>query len=264
MMVSETIALRGDKMIGFFTNIWAFFAELSVGGWAVIGSLTAALIASLVSLWNTRKTLDVQHLTNARAASTFIADKRQKWIDDLRNDASKYMSLSLETAEAWKQLYWACGKEYDDHSHHDLQGVLDFCESLRIKFLSENAARDSEHHQLYMRIMLRLNNEEEAHQKLMAELSDLRLRMGDLATAALRGSYSNEELFQSIAAILDSTAGHTKIILKAEWQRLKREIAAPNKLMHEILSTDKTKIPINGKVLAKSSPSVASSLSKEV
>ncbi|CAI8878380.1 hypothetical protein [Pseudomonas brassicacearum] len=250
-------------MIDFFTSIWAFFTELSAGGWAVIVSLTAALIAALVSLWNTRKTLDVQHLTNARAASTFIADKRQKWIDDLRNDASKYMSLSLETAEAWKQLYWACGKEYDDHSHHDPQGVLDSCESLRVKFLSENASRDSEHHQLYMRIILRLNNEEEAHRKLMAALSELRLRMGDLATAALRGTYSNQELFQSIAAILDSTAEHTKIILKAEWQRLKREIADPNKLMHEILSTNKVKALTNFEALSKPTLGVASSLSKE-
>ena len=97
----------------------------------------------------------------------------------------------------------------------------------------------------------------------MAALSELRLRMGDLATAALRGTYSNQELFQSIAAILDSTAEHTKIILKAEWQRLKREIADPNKLMHEILSTNKVKALTNFEALSKPTLGVASSLSKE-
>lgn len=45
---------------------------------AVIGELVGALITAIVSLWNTRKTLDVQRLTNARSASTFISDKRHE------------------------------------------------------------------------------------------------------------------------------------------------------------------------------------------
>ncbi|MDR6915104.1 hypothetical protein J2X66_001969 [Pseudomonas sp. 3296] len=250
-------------MNNFFMDCWQVIVGIPVAGWAVIGSLLAALIAALVSLWNTRRSLDVQCLSNARSASTFIAEKRQKWIDDLRNDASRYMSLSLETAEAWKQLYWKCGKEYDDHPNHGPE-VLNVCESFRIHFLGENAARDSEHHQLYMRIILRLNNEEEAHQKLMASLDELRVHMADLAMAALRGTYSNQDLFKSIAVTLDLTAENTKIILKEEWQRLKREIADPNRLMREILSDDRNKTTADGGRLLTTAPGVATSLAKEI
>lgn len=252
-------------MTDFFTNAWEFIARLpAVLGWTVIGGLVTALIAALVSIWNTRRSLDVQRLTNARSASTFIADKRQKWIDDLRTDASKYLSLSLETAEAWKQLYWKCGNEYDEHCDHDPQNVLKVCESLRINFLSENATRDSEHHQLYMRIILRLNNEEEAHQRLMTTLDELRTHMRDLATAALRGSYSNQKLFDSIAVTLDCAAAYTKIILKEEWQRLKREIADPDRLMREILTASKPEMVTIGTMPRKPASGVASSLSKEI
>lgn len=252
-------------MTDFFTNAWELIARLpAVVGWTVIAGLVAALIAPLVSIWNTRRSLDVQRLTNARSASTFIADKRQKWIDDLRTDASKYLSLSLETAEAWKQLYWKCGKEHDEHFDHDPQNVLKFCESLHINFLNENATRDSEHHQLYMRIILRLNNEEEAHQRLMTTLDELRTHMRDLATAALRGSYSNQKLFDSIAVTLDYAAAYTKIILKEEWQRLKREIADPNGLINEILMASKPQIVAIGAMPRKPSSGAASSLSKEI
>ncbi|QAY84169.1 hypothetical protein [Pseudomonas arsenicoxydans] len=251
-------------MADFLTSTWEFIAELPVGGWAVIGGLVTALIAALVSLLNTRRTLDVQRLTNARSASTFIADKRQKWIDDLRNDTSKYMSLSLETAEAWKQLYWKCGNEHDEHYHLSPQDVLKVCESLRIDFLIENAARDSEHHQIYMRIILRLNNNEDSHQKLMTDLLELRTHMRDLAMAALRGSYSNQELLDSIATTLSLAAEHTKIILKGEWQRLKREVADPERLIREILSTSKSKMVSEDTLLRKPAPRVAPSLSQEI
>jgi hypothetical protein len=238
-------------MTDFFTNAWDLITRLpAVLGWTVIGGLMTALIAALVSIWNARRSLDVQRLTNARSASTFIADKRQKWIDDLRTDASKYLSLSLETAEAWKQLYWKCGNEFDEG--HDPQNALKACESLRINFLSENAMRDSEHHQLYMRIILRLNNEEEAHQMLMTTLDEMRTHMNNLAMAALRGSYSNPALFDSIALTLDIATAYTKIILKEEWQRLKREIADPNRLINEILTTRKPKMVAKGTLPRKS------------
>lgn len=252
-------------MTDFFTTAWEFIAKLPTAlGWTVIGGLATALIAGIVSIWNTRRSLEVQRLTNVRSASTFIADKRQKWIDDLRTDASKYLSLSLETSEAWKQLYRVCGNEYDEHWDYDPQNVLKVCESLRIKFLNENATRDSEHHQLYMRIILRLNNDEAAHQKLITSLDELRTHMSDLATAALTGSYSNQKLFDSIALTLDSTAAYTKIILKEEWQRLKREIADPDRLIREILASSRPQLVSIGTMQRKPESGVASSLSKEI
>ncbi|WP_460106594.1 hypothetical protein [Pseudomonas sp. S3_E04] len=258
-------------MTDFFTSTWAFIAVLPVGAWGVIGALLAALITARVSLWNTRRTLevqgrslDVQRLTNARSASTFIADKRQKWIDDLRNDASKYLSLSLETADAWKQLYWKCGSEYDENPNSNPLDILKTCEALRISFLSENATRDSEHHQLYMRIILRLNNDETAHQELTSTLVQLRTQMAALANAALKGHYSNQELLDSIAATLSLAAQNTKIILKEEWQRLKREVADPDRLIHEILSVPEPKVIVAEATPRGISTGVASSLSLDV
>ncbi|MCT4497616.1 hypothetical protein N0U25_07410 [Pseudomonas sivasensis] len=252
-------------MTDFFTTAWEFIAKLPTAlGWTVIGGLATALIAGIVSIWNTKRSLEVQRLTNVRSASTFIADKRQKWIDDLRTDASKYLSLSLETSEAWKQLYRVCGNEYDEHWDFDPQNVLKVCESLRIKFLNQNATRDSEHHQLYMRIILRLNNDEAAHQKLITSLDELRTHMSDLATAALTGSYSNQKLFDSIALTLESTAAYTKIILKEEWQRLKREIADPDRLIREILTSSRPQLVSIGTMQRKPESGVASSLSKEI
>lgn len=230
-------------------KIWTILSEMPVGAWTTIVALITALVAAFVSLWSTRKiigvqreSLNAQHLANARSASTFIAEKRQKWIDDLRTDASKYLSLSLEITEAWKQFYWMCNSEHDEHYLYDPRNVLRACEALRIKFINENAARDSEHHQIYMRILLRLNNDEDDHQRLMAALNALRTHMSDLAASALKGEYSNQELVKSVESDLDVAKGYTKIILKSEWQRLKREIADPDTLIFDILSaTDGSK-----------------------
>lgn len=233
-------------MTELLARIWMTFTEIPIGAWAVIGPLVAVLLTVFVNnliarrvLEVQRGSLDIQRLTNVRSASTFIAEKRQKWIDDLRNDASKYLSLSLEISEAWKQLYWKCNIEYDEHYHHDPQGVFRACEALRIKFISENAARDSEHHQLYMRIVLRLNNDEEDHLKLMFALDTLRTYMSDLAASALKGNYSNQALLEAVRKNLDAAKECTKIILKAEWERLKREIADPDRLIRDILSSGK-------------------------
>lgn len=235
------------EMVDVFKSIWIFFVELPAGVWAVIGALYTVMVPALVSVWVTRKTLvvqrgslDVQRMSNSRSASTFIAEKRQRWIDDLRNDASEYLSLSLETAEAWRQFYSKCGDEYDKHFDYDPQNVVDTCDGWRVTFLSLNAARDSDHHQLYMRITLRLNNEEEAHQHLMKTLDALRTHMGELAAVALKGCYANQELLHSVEDTLNHAKDFTKIILKEEWQRLKREVADPDRLIREILSPSKS------------------------
>jgi hypothetical protein len=257
-------------MADLYTITREIFGSIPVRGWAAIVGLIAALLAALVSLWNTRKTLDVlrrsldvQRLTNARAVSTFIADKRQKWIDDLRNDVSKYLALSLETAEAWKQVYWKCGNEYDANSDRDPLGTLKACESTRVEFLGANALRDSEHHQLYMRILLRLNNDEKAHQDLTVTLGGLRAHMRDLAVAALKGSYSNQKLLDTIAEDLSLAAESTKAILKEEWQRLKCEVADPDKLIFEILSASTSKSLASSGAVSVPRFSVASSLSQK-
>ena len=226
----------------FFASTVAFLAGVSPLGWTATVSLVTSLIASVVSIWNAqrllgiqRDALAVQHLSNARSASTFIADKRQKWIDDLRNDASKLIALSLETAEAWKQLYSKCVKELYDN--RDPLDALKQCDVLRVEFVNSNALRDSEHHQLYMRIILRLNIEEDVHKELTKTLENLRADMAALASLAQKGNYNSSQLFDIINASLKAVEDNTRVILKQEWQRLKREVADPDKLIQEILSS---------------------------
>ncbi|WJV25611.1 MULTISPECIES: hypothetical protein [Pseudomonas] len=250
-------------MHDFLMSLWELIADLPVSlGWAVIGGFVTAIVGALVSLWNTRRTLAVQRLANTRSVSTFIADKRQKWIDDLRSDIAKYLSLSLETAEAWKQLYWKCGDRHDRYWGQDPQAVVDECEALRIVFLKDNTTRASEHHQLYMRVVLRLNDDEKLHQALTISLRQLRTNMDDLAVAALRGNYANQPLFEAIQATLNDAEFFTKAILKEEWQRLKREVAEPNRLIKDILNI---KVPSNAALRdsQSSAPGVASALSSE-
>ncbi|MEW9587079.1 hypothetical protein [Paraburkholderia sp. DGU8] len=74
------------------------------------GVLLAALIAASVSLFNMHRqlkhsrdnlkhakdTLNDQRTANTRSAATFIADKRQQWIDELRADMATYLAESQE------------------------------------------------------------------------------------------------------------------------------------------------------------------------
>ncbi|WP_312374258.1 hypothetical protein [Stutzerimonas nitrititolerans] len=226
----------------FFISTPGFFSDLPEKlGWTVIGSIITCLIFAGVNLWNNRQTIGMQRLANARAASTFIADKRQKWIDDLRYDMSKLLSLTQEISEAWKQVYWKCGSELDEHGDIDPQGVHEYCESLRLGFLRNNAPRDSEHHQLLMRVLLRLNKCEEAHQNLIRTLTELRISLGGLAAAALRGEYADQKLFDSIEATVALAMDYSTSILKEEWQRLKHEVADPHQLIKAIMATSKPK-----------------------
>jgi len=55
--------------------------------------------------------------------------------------------------------------------------------------------------------------------------------MRELDTAASNGTHSNSELLDRIKLTIDFAATYTKMILKEEWQRLKSEVANPNRLL---------------------------------
>ena len=64
------------------------------------GVATQFLIAHL-SRRQITKQLDLQHLVSHRATATFVADKRQKWIDELRMDMAFHLALSQEIVWKW-------------------------------------------------------------------------------------------------------------------------------------------------------------------
>ncbi|CAN0621949.1 conserved protein of unknown function [Burkholderia multivorans] len=232
-----------------------------------VGVLSAALITAIVNLHNSRKslkhakdTLDVQRTANARSAATFIADKRQKWIEDLRADVSLYLALSVELTEAWKRTFSNLGDMWDRNPYKD-NHVLEDLDAKRVEFLSCIAARDSEHYQLLTRILLRLNNEELPHQGLLAALFKLRSLLADLQMRAVRVEYANQDKFMVIEHELQFAAVYAKVILKEEWQKLKREVADPVQLIDDILATSKPDDDAVEALVRKTAPSVPSPLS---
>jgi hypothetical protein len=89
-------------------------SSLHTAGWAIIGSVATALCSIAGNIYLARKSrsqvieqaanqfkqaaasLDVRRTSTARTAATFIADKRQAWINDLRDDVSLYSALTVE------------------------------------------------------------------------------------------------------------------------------------------------------------------------
>lgn len=207
-----------------------------------IGTVIGAAITAWVNHINSRKTLhhsretlDVQRTANARAAATFIADKRQKWIDDLRADVSLYLGLTAELTDAWRRQFGMMGEIWDKDPVPD-QDTVDRVEALRFGLLEAIAPRDSEHYQALNRVLLRLNPNEVSHQQLTRALSSLRSALAELQMRALRGEFANHDIYAAIELNLGSASTASIVILKEEWQRLKLEVAAPERLIDEILA----------------------------
>ncbi|MBR7989526.1 hypothetical protein KDX04_27220 [Burkholderia cenocepacia] len=209
----------------------------------LIGTVFGAVITAGVNHVNSRRTLnhsretlDVQRTANARAVATFIADKRQKWIDDLRSDVSLYLGLTAELTDAWRRQFGLMGDIWDRSPARD-QSLLDRIEDKRVKFLNEIAPRDSEHYQALSRIFLRLNHKELSHQRLVTSLRSLRAALAELQMRAIRDEYANHDIYAAIEVNLNSASNASVAILKEEWQRLKLEVADPDQLIEDIRAT---------------------------
>lgn len=222
--------------------------SLHAAAWQIIGTTATAIIGVGSSLYianknrkqltqHSKDTLDLQKLSTARSASTFIAEKRQKWIDELRADLSLYLALSTELTEGYKRLFSRLGQEWDEQPNADPRDVLDWCEKRRNEFEHENATRNSEHYQLLMRVSLRLNANEDLHNIVMVAINGIRRSLAGLALQAVKGDYSAQVHFEEIEKELHHASMYAHVVFKAEWQRLKYEVAAPDELLRDILAT---------------------------
>ncbi|WP_193100786.1 hypothetical protein [Burkholderia sp. Z1] len=241
--------------------------------WQIFGTSTTAIIGVLASLYIATKnrkqltehgaaTLSVQRVANARSAATFIADKRQNWIDDLRVDVSQYVALSAELTEAWKRLFSRLNDNWTRFPPEH-QGDLDEYSDDVTRFSASIADRDSQHYQLLTRMVLRLNHDELAHNGLVIALTKIRSLLGDVAIRAAAHEYANQHLYSGIEQELRFAQLYAKVILREEWQKLKREVADPEGLMNSILATS---VPDDAAVKAlveSSAASVPSPLSVE-
>lgn len=227
--------------------------SLHQAAWQIIGTTATAVIGVVSSLYianknrsqliqHSKDTLDVQKLATARSASTFIAEKRQKWMDDLRADLALYLALSTELTEGWKRLFSRLGNEWDTHPNADPQQIHEWCENQRVIHEQAIASRESEHYQLLMRVSLRLNANEGLHNLMLFAVYNLRKHLAELAIQAVKGAYSDKVMFAAIEQALGQASMYAHVILKAEWQRLKYDVAAPDDLLRDILAAREREI----------------------
>lgn len=256
--------------------------SLHTAGWAIIGSVAAALASIAGNIYLAARNrsqvieqaaesfkqasdaLDVQRTSTARTAATFIADKRQTWINDLRGDVSLYSALTVEIVEGWKRIFSRLGHRWDENGGPNTPSELEpYSEAVRI-FAESIAERDSLHSQLLTRIMLRLNGDEPAHYQLTDGLYKVRAGLGVLYINANKHEYANQTIYHTIDSQLQLAQIYCKAILNEEWRKLKREVAAPEHLIDNILATSPPDAAAVKAFVEKTAPSVPSSFSAEI
>ncbi|MGS1076546.1 hypothetical protein [Burkholderia glumae] len=246
-------------------------SSLHAAGWQMIGASATAIIGVVSSLYIANKNrrqlmehgaaqLRVHQATNERAAASFIGDKRQKWIDDLRSDVSLYIALTVEILEGWSRHFERLGNDWDNDRPSSPSHLEWHNEAVR-KFADGYAERGSRHTELWARIALRLNNHELAHEGLAVALHNIRKLVLDLNDRGSRYEYNSREIRLKIDEESRFALSFARVILKEEWQRIKRDLADPDQLLSEIRSTnsqDDAAMKAAVESDAKSAPSVLS------
>lgn len=103
-------------------------------------------------------------------------------------------------------------------------------------FSPENGARDREHQERHTRIMFRLNPQEDLHIELRQCLEFIRAALSK--TQGAKTPAEAKMLLEETILLIGKAQEHTEAILKAEWQRVKQEVAYPGVLMSAIPNPD--------------------------
>lgn len=220
---------------------------LTMPEWTAIiaagGVATQFLIAHL-SRRQITKQLDLQHLVSHRATATFVADKRQKWIDELRMDMAFHLALSQEIVWKWDGMRSRTALRVQEEAL-DVAGKVDMTKAGKIwqdaadAFSPENGARDREDQERHIRIMFRLNPKKDLHIKLRECLDFIRVALNK--TQSANTVAEAKTLLDETLRLVSEAQKHTEAILKAEWQRVKQEVAYPEVLMSRIPKPDPKK-----------------------
>ncbi|MFB2928228.1 hypothetical protein [Aeromonas hydrophila] len=225
----EQIVQQAIQNTEFISKVW-------IAGAAVIVSLFAALVGSgtqMLVARGQRRTqlklaeeqtkqqqqalndqLSMQELASRRIANANVTAKRQIWIDELRKDIARYLSLWQDISYRWDAIV----------SQPRSRWITD--KALQI-FQQPIAQMRMEALELQLRIELRLNMTEVKHQdlkKLMVALED--------STVLFQRNVSNisPKIIQTnFKKIHHDIIIKTQEILKEEWERVKVDsYADPN------------------------------------
>ncbi|CAL8479585.1 protein of unknown function (plasmid) [Caballeronia sp. S22] len=163
--------------------------------------------------------------------------------------------------EGWKRVFSRLGNRWDEYGPPSAPRELEVYNEEVRKFAEDIAERDSLHAQLLTRIMLRLNGEEVSHRGLVEGLYRVRATLRVIAINANNHEYANQTSYNNIDQQLQRAQIYAKVILKEEWQKLKREVAAPEHLIGRILATSPPDDAVVEAFVQKTAPSVPSSFS---
>lgn len=201
-------------------------------------ALLGAVIAALVSLRNTRKTLDhaketleVARASSARAAATFIAEKRQKWIDELRADVAAHLAESQEYLWKWDGARQRAAEVMNDNAL-PLDDRTTKMKVLALEFSDKNGVIDRSHQERHHRLRFRLNPNEADHLRLRDYLDEIRKIFDD--TARIKDRDTAIALIARLETLVAEADTLTNEILKTEWERVKQEVAYPDRMIAKI------------------------------
>lgn len=147
-----------------------------------------------------RQTETQQQIANRQIADS-ISSRRQAWIDELRRDASEFLTLFARLEELKRP-------------------APNLCQEDMRKNFEEMAVANARAHELGIRIKLRLNPLEEEHNRLVQLL-------GALADVCIDPPPNEtEEQKRSATSAFrnarEDVVSHLQAILKHEWERVKR------------------------------------------
>lgn len=136
-----------------------------------------------------------------RMAADNVSAKRQNWIDELRKDISEFLTVVAQINELRRPAKGISkedeAKNFDDMATYNFRGT-----------------------ELGIHIRLRLNPNEEEHNKLVSLISEL-----SVVSADPPPSETPEQIAAAIKAFhgaRDKVVAHMQKILKHEWERVKK------------------------------------------
>lgn len=204
------------------------------------GISAVGIAIQLYIAWRSRKqsaeqakdTLGMQLFVSHRATASFVGDKRQKWIDELRVDMASHLALSQEMAWKWDALRGRTALKVGQEAKGSQEAAARIQQEAADAFSSENGARDREHQERHFRIKFRLNPKEPLHISLRTQLDNIREVLTDIQRS--RSETDLSALMGRMMNLIDQSAMLTEQVLKAEWIRVKQEVAYPEALMATI------------------------------
>lgn len=205
----------------------------------LIGTLIVALINARVSLRITRATLaqakeglEVQRLASNRSTASFIADKRQKWIDELRADMASHLAESQEIIWKWAAVRATANELQDDTSLTEDEREKRF-KVIFSEFSKANSELDRKHQERHHRLRFRLNPKEQSHITLRRNLDEIRKILVQTNPNSRFPAEQAKNMNRVKKLVLHSD-DLTNVILKREWERVKQEVAYPEKMIAKI------------------------------